>query len=739
MPSTSSTSAENEATLSSYTTNTESQTDAVLSGHSPRKEKLRRKIKFLNGRSKVLEKKIKRLSTSKSNKLSDITAKDFKQLCGKFLPKSLSEIVQIQVDLNTRKKKGNRYTLEYKKFALTLHFFSPKAYKFLQQTLKLPATRTLRLFTQSWQFSPGDNDFIYSCLKIRVNSFNNDLQRYFVLCADEMSLKSFLFYSINNDEVVGLHHVGRDKQLKPASMVLTFMVRSICGRWKQPICYYFTKSGCQANSFRSILYDLISKLNKTGIKICAFVTDMGSNFVQFTRLEGITPEKPFFLVDNEKVFYIFDVPHLIKAVRNNLIKYDFHFGEKVASWQHIVDFYKRDQQQNLRLAPKLTDAHIYPNGFQKMKVKSAVQVLSHTVASSIYTYVSLGALNAKAAGTAEFLEMFDSLFDILNSSSVNSDKVHRKAWTGSSTQLDFLNKILDILKSLIVRSKDKDVTKTIKCLSGLQITIHSFLQLWNFLKGNSFSFVFTRRLNQDCLENFFGSIRQQSGNASNPTPIQFTRAFKKLVCLNYFQHSEGSNCDEDFDSLLTKVTDIQNFVFNELPKPSNESDSKSVKISCIDYRDNLPGTNALNYVCGYLIRKCLEIHSCDVCISYSQESSAIFDSGKFFVHFKAYENKNKDTFGNLKTPAVNFYAYIQLLEDIFTEKVLICLSGSNVASSIITFMKDVELIHPCDRFPKEYLVKLFVRMRIFYALKYINRDFKSSPKKNEKLIKISHL
>lgn len=64
----------------------------------------------------------------------------------------------------------------------------------------------------------------------------------------------------------------------------------------------------------------------------------------------------------------------------------------------------------------------------------------------------------------------------------------------------------------------------------LKKTINSVLGLWDQLKNvHHFEFLYTRRLNQDGLENHFGSIRRQNGNCINPTPIRFQRTFKKLV------------------------------------------------------------------------------------------------------------------------------------------------------------------------------------------------------------------
>ena len=84
---------------------------------------------------------------------------------------------------------------------------------------------------------------------------------------------------------------------------------------------------------------------------------------------------------------MFDPPHLIKCIRNNLMKYTFRFGQHTAKWEEIVVFYNKDKKLPIRAAPKLTDKHIKPNNFAKMKVKYATQILSHTVAASIYMYV----------------------------------------------------------------------------------------------------------------------------------------------------------------------------------------------------------------------------------------------------------------------------------------------------------------------------------------------------------------
>ena len=82
---------------------------------------------------------------------------------------------------------------------------------------------------------------------------------------------------------------------------------------------------------------------------------------------GVSGEEPFFEINGKKYFVLYDTPHLLKSVRNNLMTYYFEFGNKVAKWAHIEEFVQKDQKLPTRLAPKLTEMHLHPNGFSKMK------------------------------------------------------------------------------------------------------------------------------------------------------------------------------------------------------------------------------------------------------------------------------------------------------------------------------------------------------------------------------------
>lgn len=84
----------------------------------------------------------------------------------------------------------------------------------------------------------------------------------------------------------------------------------------------------------------------------------------------ISSQHPFFFVNGEKIYYVFDVPHLLKSTRNNFYKYKFQLSNDLTDKTHLNDFYKADQGLN-RCVLKLIVAHKYLGPFQKRK--SAIQ------------------------------------------------------------------------------------------------------------------------------------------------------------------------------------------------------------------------------------------------------------------------------------------------------------------------------------------------------------------------------
>lgn len=701
------------------------QTQKVLSSQTPRKTRFRKVIK---------QKQRRILHFQRKPNVSDNSLNHFLKLCDEHLSPQLAKVVKFNAKNKYHEKA--RYSSEYKQFALNLYFLGPKVYRYLSKILQLPNTRTLRRLTQKWNISEDICPFIFSAIKMKSSQFKEDA-RACILCIDEISLKSNLFYNISNDEIIGFHKVNGHSFYQPAKFAMALFAKGISVNWKQPVGYVLPQSTCSGKDLEDILDNTIKELYAINLYVKAIVSDVGSNFHKFATEKGVTPETPYFYINNSKIFYLFDTPHLIKATRNSFFKYSIQFNNFATNKDYLDIFYNKDKENQIRSAPKLTDSHMNPSNFEKMKVKLAVQVFSQTVAAALSTYMSLGALPSSAVGTITFIDKMDKLFDILNSSTATSGKKYNKPFEGKLYQVEFLKEMAETFKNMQAFDRSgKNVTGKIKNFRCWQITINGILMLWEDMKKPR---IYTRRLQQDSLENFFGAIRQQCGNARNPTPVQFKRAFKKLFCMNYCSYVEGANCAEDFDIILSQLGTTSPNEITSLFTENVIPEERELQIDTKDYKNlDLPHQNAIVYVCGYLLKKCYDKHSCSQCLTLRDQQ---LTETTMFTHFKVFQGKGEDkgVFGSLNVPNEDFVSYVYKLESVFVEHFADMAIHPRVGFKLWQIMTDIVYNPPCTDFPTEYLIKLYVRLRIFYTIKFLNRELLSKKGKNVKLNILKHL
>jgi hypothetical protein len=79
------------------------------------------------------------------------------------------------------------------------------------------------------------------------------------------------------------------------------------------------------------------------------------------------------------------------------------------------------------------------------------------------------------------------------------------------------------------------------------------------------------------------------------------------------------------------------------------------------------------------------------------------------------------------------FFYICHLEDIFKNNFEEIVLKKNSLDDFISHYSKILLKHPCEHFPHTYLLKLYSRMRLFYCLKFVNRNFKVTNEKGEKI------
>lgn len=245
-------------------------------------------------------------------------------------------------------------------------------------------------------FDVGLNDCIFDSLHLSVAKMESE-DRSCTLLFDEMSVEPALSYNQKHDRIDGFHNTGNDRKNVFADHAMVFMARGIRRKWKQPIAYYFVNNGMDARTLASKIKEIIRRLREIGLRVIATVSDQASSntaainlLMQETNRECFQENKENrslgFCIDGEEVIVLYDPPHLLKCVRNNLLssnaKFIWNKREQTASWNHVIELYELDVgDHDTRMLNKLTDAHIYPEKMKKMKVKVAAQVFSHRVSS----------------------------------------------------------------------------------------------------------------------------------------------------------------------------------------------------------------------------------------------------------------------------------------------------------------------------------------------------------------------
>ena len=700
-----------------------------------KEQKLQKEVYRL--RTKVWRLKQKLKGPHKASK----SLKTLQSLLNQFLPTVLVALILTQVKVAGKKGAEIRWPSADKMLALSVLYHSRKAYKLLQGMFKLPSISTLKRTLRRTNVYPGFNENLLNALKTKVQNFSIKDQQC-VLIFDEMSIKSGLTYDIARDCIEGYEDfgfLGRTDFI--ANHATVFMVRGLYSKWKQPLCYFLSSGSINSDKLRQLTTVCITKLHDIGLHVRATICDQGSNDRSFLEHGlGVTVSKPYFYVNNRKIYVFYDPPHLVKNIRNNLMKHGFVQGTKAIKWQYIAQFYEFDSRLGIRMAPKLTDFHINLRPFAKMRVHLATQVLSHTVAAGISTLIALGKIEKKGHSTAEFVQFFDKLFNVFNSSNVTSNQPMGHAISEHSGHIAFLGEAYRYLDTLKLPNG-----RFLPCVDGWKMSINALRMLWSDLHvngENGFKFMLTNRLNQDCLENLFCVVRGRGGFCDNPNAEQFRSAFRQIIVKQLLVKSDSSNCKSDSDRILLDLTSISCVEKKQQPrkpfKPIVFDQTVSVS-DIVSTLDGLAVENVACYIAGYVLKK-MQI-DCSYC-SRKFVLKALPTRHQTYAFLK---NKRYSENCNLVYPAMVFVKFIEELEIMYTVAFpKVCHLQDVMHVLIESTRHKIDTVLDCnngmcmDRMM--YGLKLYMKVRIHATLKRTNSENKESKgKRNKKLLKLMHV
>ncbi|XP_063403610.1 uncharacterized protein LOC134687330 [Mytilus trossulus] len=487
-------------------------------------------------------------------------------------PNSLQRLFwEQQVKFNTAGKNGMRWHPMLIRWCLFMRSKSAKAYDSMRDTgfIKLPSTRTLFDYSHYTKSALGFQPDVMKMLHDEASklAMYEDNHKSFVgILFDEIKIQEDLVYDKHTGELIGFcdldsigneilnleNLVGNCQKSQVAKFMLVIMVKGVTSNLKFPLAGFATNS-ITADFLYPIIWKAVSLIECVAkLKVLFCTCDGASPNRRFFQLHKIdNSEEPVYFTinpyDNSRnLYFISDVPHLIKTARNCFSNSFSHKNTrrlwkngKDISWMHIVRLFEEHCELQLYSpCPKLTRSHIDLAAFTYMKVNLAAQILSGSVANALeHLY------DDSVSETVLFIRNFNKFFDCLNVRNLFEGRNKRNPdlepfTAGDDPRLTWLKStFLDYLKewkqSVVQRpnltpSQKLSMQLSAQTLAGVKISINSITECVKFMLDQGADFVLTYNFNQDPLEQHFGHYRHKGGANNNPSVYEVRNTMTQL-------------------------------------------------------------------------------------------------------------------------------------------------------------------------------------------------------------------
>ena len=235
-------------------------------------------------------------------------------------------------------------------------------------------------------------------------------------------------YLQKSQEYFGGEMIGCDDEGELYKGIVCFMIVGL----KETIPYEIKSSSetnIDVNWLKTELLDSLEILSNCGFRVRATVCDNHPSNVSIFKklLEHVNqnPDELYMLHKSRKIYLCYDAVHLIKNVRNNLLKCkwfifpQFEFpgfkdpinvpGGEIA-WKTFHDVFERDANlhANLRKATKLTTKVLHP-GNCRQNVPNALAIFDETTIAAVKSYFP------EKASAAAFLALCSKWWVLPNS------------------------------------------------------------------------------------------------------------------------------------------------------------------------------------------------------------------------------------------------------------------------------------------------------------------------------------
>ena len=525
----------------------------------------------------------------------------------------------VKAEMRNFKKKpnGRTWNTSDKLFALSIYKRSARAYRFMREYILLPSESTLKSMLDNVPIKPGISDVFLSMLKHKLTTMSA-AEKVCIISFDEMFLRGSLYHHHGHNIIDGFEDYGhRGRTNRIADHALVFMAQGLETKWVMPVAYFLVSKTCPSSMLKLLIQDVVSKLISIGLTVVGSVSDQGSNNRgAIGELRKESGDSIFYNVGQTRLVHIWDMPHILKNVRNNLLSSDVEYKPgKIAKWRHLIEYFKLDE--TLYGLSTLTYRHLNPTGRDKMRVILAAQVLSTNVSLSIKNayHLSNGSRLGQCLPFAEFCGEVDTYFDLCNGPRKGEKvKENRVDVTAASVHHTMWDKMLNSMQQWVFIRKSDGARHVPFCIKGWIENIKSFRMLWRKVQAAGLDILRLRHVNQDPVENLFCLIRQCGGSSTDITVKQFIAALKTCLITRFASPVKDKNCIDDDSYFLNTLQPLLNLMPHEehqLPQQTSLVRGDTLDFNEAGATAELQTTHLLTSVMSGLSKDV----KCDSCLS----------------------------------------------------------------------------------------------------------------------------
>lgn len=243
---------------------------------------LRKRLKRLQLKVSVQNKTIKMMQSKRALESTQLDMIDG----------ALMELVANEAK-NKDKKTESRYSKKIRCFAFTVHYYSPKTYRYLRSIFSLPHPNTIRSWMQSVNCEPG---FLLDVIKTVPAQSNSNICLY-SLVIDSMSIRQRLIKDQSSDLIRGFVDFGNglaDSEKKMAKEALVFLLVPLTSRTRYPIGYFLVDK-VSATTQVELIHQCLQLTSQHGISVVNITLDgCAANISTLQKLGANLPNQPHF-------------------------------------------------------------------------------------------------------------------------------------------------------------------------------------------------------------------------------------------------------------------------------------------------------------------------------------------------------------------------------------------------------------------------------------------------------------